>query len=47
MKKLCGDIAGKFEECYIFGYIYDTDNDEELAFCEQTAEGDFVFGREE
>jgi len=47
MKKLCGEIAGKFEECYIFGYIYDTDNNEELAFCEQTVEGDFVFGREE
>jgi hypothetical protein len=47
MKKLCGDISGEFEECYIYGYIYDTDNNEELAFCEQTVEGDFVFDRED
>jgi len=47
MEKLCSDIAGEFEECYIYGYIYDTDSNEELAYCEQTVEGDFVFGRED
>ncbi|MEA4847922.1 MAG: stalk domain-containing protein [Clostridiaceae bacterium] len=47
MRKLCNDINKEFKECYIYGYIYDTDSNEELAFCEQTVEGDFVFGRED
>jgi hypothetical protein len=47
MEKLCSDITREFNECYVYGYIYDTDSNEELAFCEQTVEGDFVFGREE
>lgn len=47
MRKLCNDLTKEFKECYIYGYVYDTDNDEELAFCEQTVEGDFVFGRED
>ena len=47
MRKLCRDLTEEFKECCIYGYIYDTDNNEELAFCEQTVEGDFVFGRED
>ncbi len=47
MEKLCSDITREFNECYVYGYIYDTDSNEELAYCEQTVEGDFVFGRED
>lgn len=47
MRKLCNDITGELKDCYIYGYIYDTSSDEELAFCEQTVEGDFVFSRED
>jgi len=47
MRKLCSEIKNEFKECYIYGCIYDTDGDEELAFCEQTVEGDFVFHKED
>lgn len=47
MKKLCGEINNEFRRCYINGYIYDTDDNTELAVCEQTPEGTFTFYSEQ
>ena len=47
MKKLCGEISSEFNECYIYGNIYDTDSNNDLAFCEQTIDGDFIFDMEQ
>lgn len=47
MRKLCGEISSEFSECYIYGYIYDTDSYSDLAFCEQTVDGNFIFEREQ
>jgi hypothetical protein len=47
MSRLCSEIVSEFKECYIYGYIYDTDNNRDLAFCERTVDGDFIFGMEQ
>ena len=47
MKKLCSEINNEFKECYIYGYVYDTDSSSELAFCEQVPAGAFTFDREQ
>lgn len=46
MKKLCSEINNEFKGCYITGNTYDTDSSSELAYCEQTTDGDFIFSRE-
>ncbi|HYF82209.1 MAG TPA: stalk domain-containing protein [Clostridia bacterium] len=47
MKKLCSEINSEFKDCYIYGYVYDTDSSSELAVCEQVPEGEFTFDREQ
>lgn len=47
MKKLCGEIQLEFGECQVYGYVYDTDNEAELAECEQQPNSTFIFDREQ
>ncbi len=47
MKRLCSRINSEFSECYVLGYVYDTDSESVLAQCEQIPEGAFTFDREQ
>ncbi len=47
MNKLCSEINKEFENCHIIGYVYDTDSDSEMAYCEQIPDGEFTFEREQ
>ena len=47
MKSLCIRINSEFSECYVFGYVYDTDSESELAYCEQIPDKEFIFQREQ
>lgn len=47
MEKVSAQIMNKFGECHVLGYVYDTDSESILAYCEQMPGGRFIFEKED